>query len=320
MPPRSTALIALALSVPLLGTACSTSQAASSGAPGAVMAIGAENEYASVISQLGGKYVRVSAILSNPNTDPHTFESSASVTQEVSGAQLVVQNGAGYDSFMNKVEAAAPSSARTVIDVQHLLRLPDSTPNPHLWYSPAAMPAVAKAVAAALSRLQPAHAAFFAASLRRFDASLQPWYQAIAQFKAAYPGTAVATTEPVADYLLQAAGTRNLTPFSFQADIMNGVDPSPQDVSLQDSLFSGHKSKCSSTTSRSPTRSPNRSSPRPGNTASPSSASTRPCPPPATTTSPGCSPKSPHYRKPSPTRSPPRSSDQDPLVSRFGDA
>ena len=244
MPPRSTALIALALSVPLLGTACSTSQAASPGAPGgAVTAIGAENEYASVISQVGGKYVRVTAVLSNPNTDPHTFESSASVTQEVSGAQLVVQNGAGYDTFMNKIEAAAPSSARTVIDVQHLLRLPDSTPNPHLWYSPATMPAVARATAAALSRLQPAHAAFFAASLRRFDASLQPWYRAIAQFKAAYPGTPVATTEPVADYLLQAAGIRNLTPFPFQADIMNGVDPAPQDVSLQDSLFSGHQVK-----------------------------------------------------------------------------
>jgi zinc/manganese transport system substrate-binding protein len=244
MPPRSTALIVLALSVPLLGTACSASQAASPGAPGgAVTAIGAENEYASVISQLGGKYVRVSAVLSNPNTDPHTFESSASVTQEVSGAQLVVQNGVGYDSFMNKIEAAAPSSARAVIDVQHLLGLPGSTPNPHLWYSPATMPAVARAIAAALSRLQPAHAAFFAASLRRFDASLQPWYRAIAQFKAAYPGTPVATTEPVADYMLQAAGTRNLTPFPFQADIMNGVDPSPQDVSLQDSLFSGHKVK-----------------------------------------------------------------------------
>jgi zinc/manganese transport system substrate-binding protein len=243
MSPRSTALIALALSVPLLGAACSTSQALSTGAPGAITAIGAENEYANVISQLGGKYVRVGAILNNPNTDPHTFESSASVTQEVSGAQLVVQNGVGYDSFMNKIEAAAPSSARTIIDVQNLLGLPDSTPNPHLWYSPSTMPAVAKAVAAALSRLEPAHSAFFAASLRRFDASLQPWYRAIAQFKAAYPGTPVATTEPVGDYMLQAAGTRNLTPFSFQADIMNGVDPSPQDVSLQNSLFSGHQVK-----------------------------------------------------------------------------
>src|ERR1019366_3287316 len=211
MPPRSTAVIVLALSVPLLGTACSASQAASPGAPGgAVTAIGAENEYASVISQLGGTYVRVTAVLSNPNTDPHTFESSASVTQEVSGAQLVVQNGVGYDSFMSKIEAASPISARTVIYFHNLLRLPDSTPNPHLWYSPSTMPAVAKAIAGALSRLQPAHAAFFAASLRRFDASLQPWYRAIAQFKAAYPGTPVATTEPVG--VLTAPGRRDPQP------------------------------------------------------------------------------------------------------------
>jgi zinc/manganese transport system substrate-binding protein len=105
------------------------------------------------------------------------------------------------------------------------------------------MPAVAKAIAAGLTALQPGHAAVFKANLARFNASLRPWYQALAQFKAAYPGTPVATTEPVGDYMLRAAGARNLTPFRFQADVMNGVDPAPQDVSLQDSLFSGHKVK-----------------------------------------------------------------------------
>jgi zinc/manganese transport system substrate-binding protein len=79
--------------------------------------------------------------------------------------------------------------------------------------------------------------------VRRFRASLDPWYRAIAAVKTAYPGAPVATTEPVADYLLQAAGTRNLTPFTFQADVMNGVDPSPQDVALQDALFTGRKVK-----------------------------------------------------------------------------
>ena len=53
----------------------------------------------------------------------------------------------------------------------------------------------------------------------------------------------MATTEPVADYMLEAAGTDNLTPFRFQADIMNGVDPSPQDVTFQTGLFTGHKVK-----------------------------------------------------------------------------
>jgi len=241
MPPRRGSLVgALVVAAGLLATACSAGSASPDAPGGQVVAVGAENQYANVIGQIGGRYVRVTAIENNPNIDPHAFEASPSVAQEVSAAQLVVQNGLGYDTYMNKIEAAAPSPARKVIDVQDLLGLPDSTPNPHLWYSPAAMPAVAKAIARDLSAMQPAHAAYFAANLRRFDASLQPWLQALAQLKAAYPAVTVAVTEPVGDYLLQAMGAKILTPFNFQADIMNGVDPSPQAVSLEDGLFSGH--------------------------------------------------------------------------------
>jgi zinc/manganese transport system substrate-binding protein len=226
-----------------LGSACSSAGSSTADPSGTVVAVGAENEYANVIGQIGGKYVRVTAIESNPNTDPHTFEASPSVAQAVSTAQLIVQNGIGYDTYMNKIESASPSSTRKVIVVQNLLGLPDSTPNPHLWYSPSTMPAVAKAVASDLGQLQPAHAAYFDANMRTFDNSLQPWYQAIAQFKAAYPGTPVAVTEPVGDYMLQAAGTNILTPFVLQADIMNGVDPSPQDIALENSFFTDHKIK-----------------------------------------------------------------------------
>jgi zinc/manganese transport system substrate-binding protein len=105
------------------------------------------------------------------------------------------------------------------------------------------MPKVADALASAFAALQPAHAAFFRANAATFIASLDPWLAAIAAFKAQYPGTPVATTEPVADYMLEAAGADNLTPFRFQADIMNGVDPSPQDVALQTGLFVQHKVK-----------------------------------------------------------------------------
>jgi zinc/manganese transport system substrate-binding protein len=241
----ATAAVALAAAVALLGTACSSSSPNSlvSNASGVVVAVGAENEYANVIGQIGGRYVSVTAVESNPNTDPHTFEASTSVAQALSSAQLVVQNGLGYDSFMDKIEAGSPDPARKVIDVQSLLGLPDSTPNPHLWYSPTTMPAVAKAIASRLSALRPAHAAYFEANLRSFDASLKPLMQAIGQFRADYPGTPVAVTEPVGDYLLQAAGTRNLTPFGLQASVMNGVDPAPQYVALQDNLFRDHKVK-----------------------------------------------------------------------------
>jgi zinc/manganese transport system substrate-binding protein len=224
----------------LSGCSATPSQAAASSGS-VIIAVGAENQYADVISQIGGKYVQVTAVENNPNTDPHTFEASPAVARVIGGAALIVQNGVGYDSYMDKVEAATPTSGRKIINVQHLLGLPDSTPNPHLWYKPTTMPAVAKALAASLSALQPGHAAYFRARQQAFDRSLQPWYHALAQFKANYPAAPVATTEPVGDYMLQAAGTKDLTPFSFQADIMNGVDPAPQDVALQDSFFSGHR-------------------------------------------------------------------------------
>jgi zinc/manganese transport system substrate-binding protein len=222
---------------------------ASSGvtAGGAIVAVGAENEYANVIEQVGGRYVKVSAIESNPNTDPHTFEASPSVAETVAAAGLVVQNGVGYDTFMERIESASggvgSDSQRKVIDVQKLLGLPDSTRNPHLWYKPQTMPAVAKAIAADLSALQPAHAAYFGARGASFEQSLAPWHQALERFAAEYPDTPVATTEPVGDYMLEAAGTVNLTPFGLQADIMNGVDPAPQDVTLQTGLFASHRVK-----------------------------------------------------------------------------
>jgi zinc/manganese transport system substrate-binding protein len=234
--PAVTVLIGL-LGLALAGCG-STARAARSGQ---IAAVGAENQYANVIQQVGGRYVSVTAIMSNPNTDPHSFEASPSVAETVSSAQLIVQNGVGYDAFMDKIESASTNSARDVIDVQKLLGLPDSTPNPHLWYSPKTMPAVAAALARALTRMQPGHASYFAANAKRFEAALHPWLKAIAHFKATYPSTPVATTEPVGDYLLKAAGTRNLTPWELQAQIMNGVDPAAQDITLEDGLFSGHK-------------------------------------------------------------------------------
>jgi zinc/manganese transport system substrate-binding protein len=208
-----------------------------------IAAVGAENEYANVIGQIGGEYVKVTAVESNPNTDPHSFEASPSVARAVSAAQVVVQNGLGYDTYMDNIEAASPSSARKVIEVQKLLGLPDSTANPHLWYEPATMPAVAKALVSALSSIEPSHRAYFQANATRFDDSLKPWYAALKAFATRYPKTPVATTEPVGNYMLEAAGTVNLTPFPLQADIMNGVDPAPQAVTLQDSLFSKHRVK-----------------------------------------------------------------------------
>ena len=217
----------------------STAHAAAPG--GKVEIVAAENEYGDVASQIGGQYASVFSVESNPNTDPHTYEVSTNVARRVATASLVIQNGIGYDDYMTRIESAASNSKRQVINVQHLLAKPDSTPNPHLWYDPATMPAVAKAIAADLATADPVHAPYFQANVTRFDASLQPWSRAIADFRAKYGGTPAATTEPVADYLLQAMGIDNLTPFGFQADIMNGTDPTPQDVALENRFFAKHQ-------------------------------------------------------------------------------
>jgi zinc/manganese transport system substrate-binding protein len=226
---------ALSAAVPVASAYAETS--------GPINVVGVENEYANVVSQIGGKFVKVVAIETDPNTDPHTFEASPSVAKEIAAAQLIVVNGVGYDDWADKIMSATPRPNRKVINVQKLLGLPDDTKNPHLWYDPKTMPAVAKAVADALAALKPSEASYFHSSADKFVTSLKPWTQAIAAFKAKYENTPIATTEPVSDYLLQAMGFKIMTPFSLEKAIMDGTDPSPQDVTLENDLFANHKVK-----------------------------------------------------------------------------
>lgn len=221
-------------------TGCSGSDASSNGK---IVVVGAENEYSDVAAQIGGKYVDATAILSNPNTDPHTFEASTSVAKTLSAAKLIVQNGVGYDDFMAKLEKASPNADRTVIVAQKVLGLPDDTANPHLWYDPKTMPTVAQAIAAELGKIQPSHKSYFVSNVTTFTNSLSTWTDALATLKRQYPQAPVAATEPVANYMLQAAGADIKTPFSLQAAIMNGDDPSPQDSALQDALFTDNTVK-----------------------------------------------------------------------------
>jgi zinc/manganese transport system substrate-binding protein len=237
--------VALGAVLLTVGAGASSAPAAASGkSPNTKVAIVAgENEYGNVASQIGGRYVSVYSVDSNPNTDPHTYEATPAVAQKIAGANLLIENGVGYDTFMGTLASASANSARQVIDVQRLLGLPNSTPNPHLWYNPRTMPAVARALVSDLSELDPAHASTFRSNETKFVASLQPWLGAIAAFKAKYAGTKAATTEPVADYMLTAMGIDNLTPWQFQADIMNGTDPTPQDVTLEKGFFTKHQVK-----------------------------------------------------------------------------
>lgn len=226
--PRFPGLLLL-LAVAVAG--CGTSVAPSPKATGPVQAIGAESQYASVIKAIGGPYVRVTAILSNPAADPHDFEASATDARQVAEAALIVQNGAGYDGFMNDLESAVASKGQIVITVGTALGLGPRVKNPHLWYEPGVMTKVAEFIARDLSYLRPANKAYFRRNLKSFDASLKPWLRTLAAIRANDRGAPVAVTEPVADDMLQAAGLNVVTPWSFQAAVMNGTDPSPEAAS-----------------------------------------------------------------------------------------
>jgi zinc/manganese transport system substrate-binding protein len=206
-------------------------------------AIGIENQYADIIAQVGGTYVAVTAIETDPNTDPHEFEVSPRIAAELAGADLVVENGLGYDDWADRMLAATANPARQVIDVQRCLGLPDTTRNPHLWYDVARMPAVADAIAASLVRLDPAHARNFQANAERFAMSLVAVTAAGDAFARDFPHVKIAVTEPVGDDLLQAIGADIVTPWTLQAAIMNGTDPAPQDVTTENALLTAHTAK-----------------------------------------------------------------------------
>jgi zinc/manganese transport system substrate-binding protein len=190
--------------------------------------VAAENFYGDVVSQLGGKHVNVTSILSNPDDDPHLFEASPKTARALQHAKLVVYNGADYDPWMDKLLAASKNANRKTIVAADLVGK-KSGDNPHLWYAPSTMPAVARAVVEALDEADPAHKADYDANLAKFIASLKPIDDKVAALKAKYQGTPVTATEPVFGYMSDAIGlaTRNAR---FQLAVMNDTEPSAKDI------------------------------------------------------------------------------------------
>ena len=136
-------------------------------ADGAIKLVAAENFYGDIAHQIGGARSRWSASLSNPNQDPHLFETSPAVVRDIAGAKIVIYNGADYDPWMPKLLNAAPYQGALIIVAADLVHK-KAGDNPHLWYEPATMPAVAKALAEALSKADPDHAADYKMRLGQF--------------------------------------------------------------------------------------------------------------------------------------------------------
>jgi len=213
-----------------LGACGSTGTAASSGV---INVVAAENFYGDVVKQLGGSHVSVTSILSDPNIDPHEYESNNATAQVVSRAQLVIENGLEYDSWMEKLLSASPNPNRVVLTAGNIAdhKLPD---NPHIWYGINNMPTIATAITNKLKKLDSADASTFDRNLTTFTTSLQPLLQKITDLKAKYTGTPVGLTETIFLYQTTPIGLNVLTPYAFQKANAEGNDPPADSVVTAD--------------------------------------------------------------------------------------
>jgi zinc/manganese transport system substrate-binding protein len=201
--------------------------------------VAAENFYGDVVKQVGGARVAVTSILSNPDQDPHLFEASPKTARDLHRAALVVYNGADYDPWMDKLLAASNNDKRVVIVAADLVGKKPGD-NPHLWYDPRTMPAVAKQIAAALDRADAAHQAEYDANLAKFLASLAPIDDKLKTLEAKYRGVAVTATEPVAGYLCDAIGL-TMRNARFQLSVMNDTEPAASDIAAFEQDLRGQR-------------------------------------------------------------------------------
>ena len=230
--------IALAvLAVVTLGACSAASHEAGNNLPasaaprhheGRVQVVAAESLWGDVAAQIGGKHVDVTSIISDPDQDPHEYESTVTDASTISRARLVIVNGCDYDPFMNRLLGVDTDPARTVVTIGSVVGA-NCGANPHLWYRPTYALQAAAAIEAALARDQPEHRADFADGLARFTAGMARVSTVIAAIRARHAGASVGYTEPVPGYLVDAAGLRLGTPKAFSLALENGTDPTPGD-------------------------------------------------------------------------------------------
>lgn len=197
---------------------------------GAVAVVAAENVWGSIVSQLGGSHVSVTSVVTDPNADPHDYQSTPSTARAFATARYVVVNGAGYDPWADSLLSANQSSSRTVLTVAGALgkRTGD---NPHFWYSPQYVEQVATRITGDLSSIDPGDAAYFAQQHATFDAALAPYHDRIGAIRQQFSGRRIAATETVFQYMADALGLDVITPPEFMKAVSVGNDPPASTIS-----------------------------------------------------------------------------------------
>ena len=194
-----------------------------------VQIVAAENFWGSLISQLGGAHVQVLSIVTDPNADPHEYESNTADAQAITDANYVIVNGAGYDNWATKIIGASNNQNQKILNVADLLGKKTGD-NPHFWYSPVYVNQTVAQMYSDLISLDPANAAYYKQQYVDLNASLGKYNARIDEIKAKFAGTRVAATEDIFVYLANATGLDLVSPPEFIEAVAEGNDPPAQSV------------------------------------------------------------------------------------------
>lgn len=200
------------------------------------------NFYGETAKEVAGKYGKVTSIIDNASVDPHDYQPGTAQANQVGNANVVIENGLGYDEWLNKVvKSNSQRYSPKVINVGQLMGK-RSGDNEHLWYEAVTMKKLAQRLANQYSRIDPAHRDYYQQNTQKYIASLKPLDREIAQIKANVnsENNKVAVSEPVFDYSLTALGYQ-VVDQHFEKAIEDGNDPSPQDIQQLQSAIKNHE-------------------------------------------------------------------------------
>ncbi|WP_144670971.1 metal ABC transporter solute-binding protein, Zn/Mn family [Arthrobacter sp. U41] len=254
--PAARAIVAAFAGLSVFLTACGPASVSAGGSAddGLVDVVASTSVYGDIVGTIGGDKVRVTSIINRTSQDPHSYEATTQDKLAVSKAELLVENGGGYDDFIHKLAEDTGLDEGNVLNAVELSGLAPEEPagasadasadasasadadghghenegfNEHVWYSLPAMARLADAVAAKLGELEPSSAGTFSSNAAAFKESLGGLETKLAGVKASDGGAPVAVTEPVPLYLLEAAGLDNRTPDEYTAAIEEDTDVPP---------------------------------------------------------------------------------------------
>jgi zinc/manganese transport system substrate-binding protein len=223
--------------------ACAADASAPEGASGPLQVVAAENFWGNIAVQIAGTHARVASLIVNPDTDPHGYEPTPNDARTIAGAGYVIENGAGYDPWVDKLLDANPVAARMVLDVARLNGVAEGG-NPHMWYSPTFVLRVASRIASDLGRLDPSDADDFQSRLRDFeDSALKRYDDLRGSIRNRYAGVPVGASESIFVYLARDLELDLITPPDFMKAISEGTDPTAQDKQTFDEQVVQHRIK-----------------------------------------------------------------------------